>query len=389
MTYRQGSIRFVTLLLLAFLSFFGLGLADGALGVAWPSISEFFGVPIESLGAILITFTGGYLITSLMSGHLLSRFSPGSLLMACCIAMAVSLLGYSLSDYWWLLVGFIGIGGLGAGALDAGLNTIAATNYSARFVNWLHASYGLGAALGPMAVTSVLVAGWHWQWVYGVLAIGQIMLATGFALTHNCWSLSSSANEATQRRYSASSAETLRLPSVWLSVALFGLYTGVEVTAGQWSFTLLTEGRGVATGIAGTWVTLYWASVTLGRIAIGFFAEVIPARRLLTICLAAVSAGALLYWCVPRPWIGLVGLTLAGFSLGPVFPTLIATTSHRVGAIHVPNAIGYQITAASPGAALLPTGAGLLTRAFGLEAVAASVFFGSLTLLLLYEATRI
>jgi fucose permease len=387
MSNKPSSRGVVTLVLLAFLGFVGLGLTDGVLGVAWPSISEFFGVPIESLGAILITFTAGYLITSFMSGYLLSRLSPGVLLMACCIAMTASLLGYALSAYWWLLVGFVGIGGLGAGAIDAGLNTIAATNYSARIVNWLHASYSLGATLGPIAMTSVLVAGWHWQWVYAVLAIGQTMLAAGFTLTHNRWSLSSSSNEASQLQDSATITETLRLPSVWLSVALFGLYTGVEVTAGQWAFTLLTEGRDVATGTAGTWVTVYWAALTAGRIGIGFFAAVIPATRLLTICLAGISVGALLYWFNPHPWLGFIGLTLTGFALGPVFPSLIATTSHRVGAIHVLNAVGYQITAASLGAALLPSGAGFLTRTFGLEVIAASVFFGSLTLFLLYEAT--
>ena len=34
---------------------------------------------------------------------------------------------------------------------------------------------------------------------------------------------------------------TLRQPAVWLSLLLFFLYTGAEVSLGTWAYTLLTE----------------------------------------------------------------------------------------------------------------------------------------------------
>ena len=33
---------------------------------------------------------------------------------------------------------------------------------------------------------------------------------------------------------------TLRLPPAWLSMLLFFLYTGIEICAGQWLYSLLT-----------------------------------------------------------------------------------------------------------------------------------------------------
>ena len=38
---------------LALLAFIGLGLPDGVLGVAWPSMRRSFHVPMESLGPLL------------------------------------------------------------------------------------------------------------------------------------------------------------------------------------------------------------------------------------------------------------------------------------------------------------------------------------------------
>lgn len=58
---------------------------------------------------------------------------------------------------------------------------------------------------------------------------------------------------------------------------------------------------------------------------------------------------------------------MAGFALAPVFPSLIALTPKRVGASHAPNAVGFQISAAMTGGALLPAFAGLMIDAFGVD----------------------
>jgi len=38
----------------------------------------------------------------------------------------------------------------------------------------------------------------------------------------------------------------------------------MEGSAGQWPYTLFTEARSVAPATAGLWVSIYWASVTVG-----------------------------------------------------------------------------------------------------------------------------
>ena len=62
------------------------------------------------------------------------------------------------------------------------------------------------------------------------------------------------------------------------SLVVFFLYTGLEVVAGQWSYTLFTVGRGVEAGRAGPWISIYWGSLTIGRVAFGWIAERISAE---------------------------------------------------------------------------------------------------------------
>ena len=77
--------------------------------------------------------------------------------------------------------------GVGFGALDAALNAHAARRFGPRQVNWMHASYGLGACLGPLLVTALLGGGLGWRWVYGAMAVRQAALALLFALTRRAW----------------------------------------------------------------------------------------------------------------------------------------------------------------------------------------------------------
>jgi hypothetical protein len=49
---------------LAFLAFVSLGLPDGVLGVAWPSLRRSFDRPIDQLGLLLLSMMAGYLASS-------------------------------------------------------------------------------------------------------------------------------------------------------------------------------------------------------------------------------------------------------------------------------------------------------------------------------------
>ena len=118
----------IGLILLAFIAFISLGLPDGLLGVAWPSIRGSFSRPLDSLGILLFAIMAGYLTSSFFSGHLIARLGVGKLLAASCAATGAGLIGYTLAPTWWMIVAFGAVTGLGAGAIDASLNSYIAWN---------------------------------------------------------------------------------------------------------------------------------------------------------------------------------------------------------------------------------------------------------------------
>ncbi len=77
--------------------------------------------------------------------------------------------------------------GLGFGAVDAAVNVHAACHFSASQINWMHASYGAGATVGPLLATLMLGNALTWPWVYGMFGSAQAVLAVVFALTSRAW----------------------------------------------------------------------------------------------------------------------------------------------------------------------------------------------------------
>src|SRR5262249_45752936 len=159
----------------------------GILGVAWPSIRRTFDLPLEALGSLLVPFTASYVLSSFSSGALLARMTVGTLLAASCLATGVSLLGYAVAPLWAIVIALAAVSGLGAGAIDAGVNAYVATQHGPRTLNWMHAAYGVGAASGPLIMTSVMTAGHGWQFGYGLVAAGQLALAALFAASRAYW----------------------------------------------------------------------------------------------------------------------------------------------------------------------------------------------------------
>lgn len=363
----------IALIILAYIAFIALGMPDGLLGVAWPSIRADFGIPLDAIGALLLAAVAGYLVSSFSSGYLITRMGVGSVLAASCALTGIGLIGYTLVPAWWVMVLLGVVAGLGAGAIDAGLNTYAATHFSERVMQWLHASYGIGVTLGPIIMTVALNTFDSWRVGYLVVGGFQLLLAACFALTMPMWTrvktLATDDQPKKLTDYQTSLRETLGQARVWLSALLFLLYTGSEVTLGVWAYTLLTEARNVSPTAAGLVAGSYWATFTIGRIVAGLYAKRFGVNVLVRGSLLGALLGAILLWWNPASAISLMAVALIGFAIAPIFPALVSGTRERVGARFAANTIGMQMAAGALGTALIPGLAGMLARQISLEVI--------------------
>lgn len=348
------------LLVVVYLGFINLGLPDGTLGVAWPAVYPELELPIGLAGTIL---TLGTLLTAaagFSSGWIVARFRTGPVMILSILLTSSGLLLLGAAQgAAWLYAAAVPLG-LGAGAVDAGLNAFVARHYAARHMNWLHACWGLGATSGPLLFGLMLGTPAGWRGGYFVLGGLQLAMVAVFVCTLGLWS---AAPEASGDHSAADDrAPTTRANSFpgWLSSAIFALYVAVEMTTGLWAGTVMVAERGFAPDTAAWCVAGYYAAITSGRIGVGFVADRFGNRRL-------VKAGAVV------AVVGLAGfaqfsglaacaiaLLVAGFGLAPIYPGLMHEVPRRFAPEAVATVIGRQSGGASLGAAILPAAAGTL-----------------------------
>lgn len=322
------------------------------LGVAWPSMQVAFSAPLAGLGLVFAAITGGFLASSTGIAAIAPRLSTGTRVIAAGVATCVAIGGLALSPSWPLLVAAALVYGAAAGLLDPSLNAYVAIHHSNRELNWLHAGYGFGASAGPLVVSVALIGGFGWRAAYLPVLLLDLALLAAFIAVRRTWSGSPPAVEPTpfpraRRRLT-------------LGLVSFFSYTGLEVSAGGWSFSYLTLGRGMGPGAAGLVVGGFWAALTIGRLIAGALAARVSASNLLLGSVALALVGAVVGTLQPA-----VGLPLLGLGLAPIFPTLVSLTPGTQGHDGTASAVGFQLAAGSLGAALVPALVGIALQRFG------------------------
>ena len=180
-------------------------------------------------------------------------------------------------------------------------------------------------------------------------------------------------------------AALLHQSLLWLSLGLFFIYVGMEGSTGQWTFSLFTLGRDTPAALAGALVSVYWASLTLGRVLFGALVPRIGSVRLLRGCMLTCVLAAALLWA-NLPVISWLSVAVLGLAFAPIFPVLIAETPGRLGHTQAANAIGLQVAAAVAGGAALPGLLGVLSVRLSLEVLGPALMILGIVQFSLHEA---
>jgi fucose permease len=378
-----------------------LGLADGALGAAWPAIHADLALPLADLGLLLIAGTVGVVSTSVLAGRAVDRTPAGRLAAGGAGLLALgALLLASSTGLAQLVVGAV-LAGAGSGAIDGSLNTVLARAGRHRLLNLLHGAYGVGTMLGPLAVAVALLAG-SWRGAYGLLVL--VDLGVGAALCEAGWVSSPAAGGARRPAgrgragaptdVSAGVAEETkddhRTRDAWvavaggdepghrrgrlglvlalLAVAMFVAYTGLEVSAGQWAATFAHGVLGLSAASAAASAFGFWSGLAGVRLLLGIRRQPPGPRPVVGVGLVVAALGIGLLWWRPDLVVALAGLVVLGGALAGMFPALLVLTGARLGGERAGRLTGFQIAGAAVGGSGLSALVGVVLASAGVSA---------------------
>lgn len=336
------------------------------------------GLTDEQIGRIPAVVFGGFVagiaIASPIADAWGARVFVISGLLSLCAGL--SLLGIATS-YAVLLVSAFLLG-LGAGLQEVVLSPVVAAlqpHRRATLLNWMHASFSIGAVATVMIGSASLHLQVPWRvTTFAFTGVPFVMLA-GFVLVRRLPLLHEEAAHEPLRRM-------VLHPFLWMMVALIALGGGTELGVAQWLPAFAERSLGFTKATAALVLAGFSLAMFAGRIVSGhWLANVNPVRMMIAFCLACIVL-LLIAAFVPQRSIALAACIALGFAVSCYWPTALSIAGNRYpggGA----SMFGLLSAFGNAGCMVVPWVVGIVAERSTLNMGMASIAIGPVIMLIL------
>ena len=349
------------------LSFFLVGWSGLLVASLIRSIEQDFTQTDAGMGVFFLVNAAAY-GTGVIGGTILThRFGRRPILAGGTALLIVGLLVLATAGTWPLfLLGAVPFG-LGGGTIDGAGNGLILDLFPdsrGRALNLLHFFFSAGALASPFVVGRALEAGVPWRTLLVVTAVAAAPIALAFARAempsgrHRSGADTGMDPDSGLRR-------GLLFDRILIALAFaIACYVAAEVGVSNWLVQFL---QAAPIGLATMALTLYWAGLTVGRLASARIGDRFDHTAFATVASVATGVAIALAVVAPSLELSIALFALAGVASGPIFPLIVA-----IGGERFPDRSaavgGYMAGAAVVGGISYPPVMGLLSVTIGLPA---------------------
>lgn len=372
------------LLIIIYIAFIGLGVPDSLIGSAWPAIHTELSIPVEAVSIITFLISGCTVLSSMFSARILNKLGTAKVTAFSTAMTAAALLGFSFIPSFWFMVPLAVVLGLGAGAIDSGLNNYVALHFKASHMNFLHCFYGVGVSLSPYLMSQALSnTGWRGGYRYAFYV--QIVIAILLIISIPLWKKNSSDEQAEEEKsVNLSMLQMTKMPEVRLVWIIMLTTNAIEYACGVWGSTYLVEEKGFKADHGALALTIYYIGMSIGRFVSGLLSDKISTWKRIGIG-SVILAPAVAIMLLPlHGAVSVIGLFLIGLGNGSIYPNLIHLTPHNFGKEVSQSIMGSQIAFAYIGVMLAPPIVSLVSGTCGMKVypVLLAVLYGTMVIAL-------
>ena len=355
------------LLVVIYIAFVGLGVPDSLIGSAWPAIHSEINMPVEAVSILTFIISGCTVLSSMFSAGILNKLGTAKVTAFSTAMTAAALLGFSFAPSFWIMIPLAAILGLGAGAIDSGLNNYVALHFKASHMNFLHCFYGVGVSLSPYLMSQALSnIGWRGGYRYAFYV--QIAITILLIASIPLWKKSSLAEESEEEkgvRFTLlQMAKKTEVRLVWVIMLATN---AIEYACGVWGSTYLVNEKEFEAKNGALALTIYYVGMSVGRFVSGLLSDKINTWKRIRIG-SAILAPAILIMLLPlQGAFSVIGLFLIGLGNGSIYPNMIHLTPYNFGKEVSQSIMGSQIAFAYIGVMLAPPAVSLVSGLFGIK----------------------
>lgn len=367
-----------------------IGALEALYGPSLIRLVERFETSPSAVGIVVSAhFIGGVLgVLGIQNAH--ARIGNRITLSAGYVLLLLGSLGFAWAPTLILAIAASAAAGLGFGALDYAFSHLFAVAFgsgSGKMLNLLHGFFGIGAVLAPLAVA--VFGPEHYPAYFTGFALLTLLIALG---VQGVRSFPTQGPEAPETPASAPKTGLLVVSGKRFyfvagfagMICVFVFHVAVGSGIGSWEASYLTL-RGISVEQASAATSLFWFSMTASRFILAAAIRRLSPGTVVTLSCTLMTIGSAVAFI---PGGAVIGLALAGFAIGPIFPTALAWANQlfggrswvsgsliaisMIGGIAFPPLLGATVTA-DTAAALFP----LALAGLSLLAVLACIAIGT------------
>ena len=224
----------------------------------------------------------------------------------------------------------------------------------------------VGGWLAPILIGLIARTALGWRGAVGLIVLVFIGLAFSFRQVKF---------KAALPATSELQPKAARLPKTyWVYWVVQVLVVAVEFSLILWSSDYLHKAVGLSQADAALVSSVFLLAMLVGRLAGSRLARRMAEQLMLLMALGVATAGFLIYWLVPTPWLTVTGLLIAGLGVANLYPF---TLSLEMQASRGQNDAASARASLASGSAILaaPFVLGWLADQIGLQAAHGIVLF--------------
>ena len=349
-----------------------------SIGPTLPGLAKQTGVGMGDISYLLTVRSFGFLLGSLFGGRFYDRMR-GNLVMAVMIfAMSVTLALMPMIPMLSVLLAVMLLLGIAEGAVGVGGNALLVWVHQSRvapYMNALHFFYGVGCLLAPLIIAQTLARENSTVISYFVLAV--LMLPVAALLLF----VPTPQNQQVVETHS--NVEPIKYRLVLLIAFLLCLDIGAEVGYGSFIFSYVIKMNLGNENIAAYLTSIFWGSLTFGRLlGVPIAARFRPRTILLADLIGCfISLGIAILYSTSLTAISIASACI-GLSLASVYPTALAFAERRMKITG--QVTGFLLVGGSVGGMIVPLLIGKMFESIGPRVMLFTVLVDLLLALLVY-----
>lgn len=359
------------------------GWHDGCIGALIPYLQPYYGgVPDQKISLVFLFSFLGFTLASLLNVTLNNRLGLGRLLILGATTQALASAVIAACPPFTGIVASYAFAGFGIALQDAQFNTyVARLPASATKLGIMHALYGVGALVSPVAATLAMKAQipppmfYLTNCAWCIASVAVLILGFGFRGSSSSASkLESEGGDASTQVTSLRTVISSRV--VWTALIFVTLYTGSETTEPGWIVSFLIRERN-GDAMSGYASAAFYGGMASSRVLLLPLTIYLRENKAVGLYVILALASQIIIWLSPSFAVNLAAVAACGFVMGPIYPITVALVTKATPHGYHPGALSMMACVGQSGSALFPFLVGSLADVYDigvLQPVLVSMF---------------